>query len=255
MLLVCTPLATAHEFWIEPARFQTAPGARVPLTLRVGQEFVGESIPFLPERFVKFVSVGPDGERAVPGTLGDDPAGQFAASAAGRYSIALVTRPHEVTFDTGEEFENYLIQEGLERNLPLHRARYQAGKKILETYFRCAKTLIRVGPAPGMPPDRTLGLPLELVAEQLPDMAGRGAHVDLRLDYQGRPLADALVLFMNQAEPRKKFTARTNAEGRVRVTLPRAGVWLANSVHMVKPPFYAKEDWNSLWASLTFEVR
>jgi uncharacterized GH25 family protein len=248
--LVLSPLAAAHEFWIEPDAFQTAPGQHVALTLKVGQEFAGETVPYIPERIVKFVRSAPDGEHTIGGVLGDDPAGQFTATAAGRYSIALVTRPYEVIFDTGEEFESYLHKEGLERNLATHRARYKPGTKILETYFRCAKTLITVGGTSSESPDRALGLPLELVTESL---TGREAR--LRLLYQSRPLEGALVLFLNRAEPKKRFTARTDAEGRVSATLPRAGVWLVNSVHMLKAPFYAREDWNSLWASVTFEVK
>jgi len=36
--------------------------------------------------------------------------------------------------------------------------------------------------------------------------------------------------------------------------LPRPGVWLVKVVHMVPAPKDTGADWESLWASLTFEI-
>ena len=37
------------------------------------------------------------------------------------------------------------------------------------------------------------------------------------------------------------------------LALPKAGVWLVKSVQMVAAPTGVNADWESLWASLTFE--
>jgi uncharacterized GH25 family protein len=47
---------------------------------------------------------------------------------------------------------------------------------------------------------------------------------------------------------------RTDAAGRVRVPLSRSGVWLVKAVHMIPAPAGADADWESIWASLTFEL-
>ena len=99
------------------------------------------------------------------------------------------------------------------------------------------------------------GCRVELVAEALPTRAGSQSPVRLRLNYLGKPLDGALVMFSNKAKPKDKIKLRADAEGRVATVLPQGGVWLATAVHMVPAPFYAKEDWNSLWASLSFELR
>jgi uncharacterized GH25 family protein len=56
---------------------------------------------------------------------------------------------------------------------------------------------------------------------------------------------------MNKMDPGQKLSARTDAEGRVRFRLPQGGMWLVKSVHMIPG---AKADWESYWASLTFEL-
>jgi len=248
LLAVAGP-AVAHDFWIEPQAFQPKPGSAVPLRLFVGQDFKGDSVPYFPQKFERYIVAGPAGTQPIPGVLGDEPAGTVTPAAPGLYVIGLHTKPDSVSFDTPEEFEKYLLKEGLERNLALHRQRQKLGGKIEETYFRCAKSLMAAG-AVGDDADRVLGFPLELVAEANPY---RTRTLRLRLLYQGKPLAGALVVAFNQAEPLAKLKARADDNGRAEFTLPRSGVWLVTSVHMIPASFLSGYDWKSLWASLTFE--
>ncbi|BAV34863.1 hypothetical protein SCL_2586 [Sulfuricaulis limicola] len=248
LLAVAWP-AVAHDFWIEPQAFRPKPGTAVGLRLFVGQEFKGDSVPYFPQKFERYVVAGPAGTQPIPGVLGDEPAGTVTPAAPGLYVIGLHTKPDSVSFDTSEEFEKYLLKEGLERNLALHRQHRKPGRKIEETYFRCAKSLIAAG-AVGDDADHVLGFPLELIAETSPY---RARTLRLRLLYQGKPLSGALVVAFNKAEPLAKLKARTDDNGRVEFSLPHSGVWLVTSVHMIPASFFSGHDWESLWASLTFE--
>lgn len=248
-LSVMTWPAAAHDFWIEPQAFRPKPGTAVGVLLFVGQDFKGESVPYFPQKFERYVIAGPTGTQPIPGVLGDEPAGTVTPATPGLYVVGLHTKPDSVSFDTAEEFERYLLKEGLERNLALHRRRLKLGKRIEETYFRCAKSLIAVGTA-GDEADRVLGFPLELIAETNPYHTHT---LRLRLLYLDKPLSGALVIAFNKAEPLAKLKARTDDNGRVEYILPRSGVWLVTSVHMIPAPFLSGYDWKSLWASLTFE--
>ncbi|MDH3371606.1 MAG: DUF4198 domain-containing protein [Gammaproteobacteria bacterium] len=249
LFLLASPAGWAHDFWIEPQAFQLQPGTKAPLRLFVGQDFKGDSVPYFPQKYERYIAAGSTGTQSILGVLGDDPAGTVMPSTAGIYTIGLHTKPESVSFDTAEEFESYLEKEGLERNLALHRQRFKPGKKIEETYFRCAKSLIKVGTVvTGR--DRVLGFPLELIAETNPYHT---RTLRLRLLYQDRPLSDALVVAFSKTEPTAKLKGRTDVNGRVEFIIPRPGVWLVTSVHMVPAPFLSGFDWKSAWASLTFE--
>ncbi len=247
--LLLAPGAVAHDFWIEPGSFRPAVGAKVPLRLFVGMDFAGEPTVYLPDTFERYAVIGPDGERGISGTLGDDPAGQFTVSRPGPYIVAYRSTRFTVTFDTLAEFEQYLEKEGLERVKTLHAYGAPKGKVIRENYSRSAKSLVIVG-KPGAAADRALGLRLELIAEKNPYTTSR---VPLRLLYEGKPLADALVVAFNKAEPLKKLKARTDKDGRVQLDFNRRGTWLVTSVHMFPAPPKTNADWESVWASLTFE--
>lgn len=249
-LLIIAGPAVAHDFWIEPQAFQIKPGVPVSLRLFVGQDFKGDSVPYFPQKFERYIVSSPSGTQPIPGVLGDEPAGTVTPAVPGLYVIGLHTKPDSVSFDTLEEFEKYLRKEGLERNLALQQRRQKPGKKIEETYFRCAKSLIAANSLPDTAADRALGFPLELIAETNPY---RTPKLRLRLLYQNKALEGALVIAFNKADPYAKLKARTDASGRVEFNLPRSGVWLVTSVHMIPAPFLSRFDWNSLWASLTFE--
>ena len=77
----------------------------------------------------------------------------------------------------------------------------------------------------------------------------------MRLTYESRALAGALVVAINRLNPADMMSARTDAEGRVRFKLRHAGMWLIKGVHMVPAPPDAHAEWASFWASLTFELR
>lgn len=240
--------AQAHDFWIEAEPFRPATGAKVAVHHYVGMDFKGDSVPFIPEQFQRYVYLGPTDEKPVAGIAGDE-TGTVTPSAPGLYVIGLHTKPSEVTFDTAEEFEKYLLKEGLERNLALHNRRKQLHKPIHETYFRCAKSLIAAGNS-SAGADKILGFPLELIAETNPYQT---ATLRLRLLYQGKPLSGALVVAFTKAEPLTKLKARTDAYGKVEFKLPQRGVWLVTSVHMIPAPLLSGYDWKSIWASLSFE--
>jgi hypothetical protein len=246
--------AQAHDFWIEPADFSPKPGTTVPLQLFVGQHFTGNSVLYLPEHFERYVVHSPAGEQPVTGARGDDPAGSIVAS-AGLNVVGYYGKTFEVAFDSLAEFESYLADEGLERNLALAAKRWKLRGGILEIYKRCAKSFIRAGEATGTWSDHVFGFPLELVAETSPYTAGPERKLQLQLLYRGQPLEAALVVAFNKQAPNEKIKLRTGKDGRVTLPLAKDGVWLVTSVHMIPAPLLSRADWESFWASLTFELR
>ena len=260
-MLCATNVATAHDFWIEPATFRPAPGAKTPLTMHVGNDFKGESVIFNAEYFNRYIVAGPDGERKVEGELGDDPAGRVATAKPGIYAAIYDSKKFDVTFDDFNKFQDYLKEEGLERQLAFAKAR--GASKVTEMYSRCAKTLLLVGQASaaastaapaGQSFDRYFKCALELVAENNPYTMKPNGELRLQLLFREKPVEGVLVAAFNKADPTTKLNARTDKDGRVTFALPRNGVWLVKAVHMVVAPRLIRGDWESFWASLTFEM-
>lgn len=250
-LLQAAP-ARAHEFWIEPESFRPVPGAKVPVRLFVGQFFKGNTLPWLDDSFPSFYSADARGMEKFRSVLGDDPAGTLTVRAAGRLWIVARSGYFDLLYEKPGEFDTFLAMEGIDHLVP----RGERGKvPVKEVYSRCAKSLLLAGkPGPGSAPDRSFGLPLELVAETDP-YAGRTREFTVRLLHRGAALPGALVTAFSKAVPGKRVTeARTDAAGRARLTLDGNGVWLLNAVHLVPAQNQRRAQWETLWASLTFEI-
>jgi len=249
--VLSAPALLAHNFWIEPTTFTPALGQRVAVRLRVGAELQGDPVPRDPNLIKRFVAVGPSGEAPVPGVPNTEPAGFEAFAAPGLYTIVYDSGRSPVELDAAK-FETYLKEEGLET---VAAARSRQGKSAAgakEVFSRCAKALIAVG-GPGSGHDRVFGQRIELVAEKNPYTLAGGGELPVRLLYQGKPLAGALVMALQRGRA-GKVTARSDARGRVTLKLDRPGFWLIKAVHMIPAPADAGADWESLWASLTFAL-
>lgn len=252
LLLAAGPLA-AHDFWIQPSTFHPAPGQRVAVHLRVGDDFPGDPVPRMPERIERFVLIDPAGVAAdLAGVPGTDPAGFALVPKPGRTLLVYDSDNASVTLEA-EKFEKYLADQGLERILELRRKKGQSQEPGREVYSRCSKALLKVGDGPAAGFDRLAGLPLELVPESDPYALNGGGELPVRLLYQGKPLSGALVE-ARQPGRTGKIAGRTDAQGRITLRLPAGGFWLVRSLHMIKAPAGTNADWESFWASLTFEV-
>lgn len=252
MALACAP-ANSHEFWIEPSTFIREGGGPVGVRLCIGEGFEGWSMGRNNRRVETFIASGPDGVRAVVGLDGADPAGAVRLIAPGTHVIAYGSN-RAFTELPAAEFEQYLAEKGLDQ-IGAQRARQKSGNaKVHEAYSRHAKTLVQLGTRGDEVVDRAVGLRLELVAAPgLMRAPGRDPR-SFQLLYDGKPLSGVLVVAFRPGTADAELKVRTGADGRALFRLPAAGMWRIAAVHMIPAPAGMAAEWESLWASLTFEL-
>lgn len=244
VLLWASSLA-AHDFWIEPASFRPDAGAGVALHLRVGENFAGDAVGRNPELIERFALVTAAGEASIAGREGEDPAGAVRVDAPG--VVVYRSRGSVLELDRAK-FERFASEEGVEW---LHGERARRGEAEApwrESFSRCAKALLGADAAPIF--TKRVGLRLELIPERAPSK-----RLPVRLEFEGKPLAGALVVAINATDPATRIERRSDKRGRVVLPLLRGGTWLVKAVHVVRAPAGADADWDSLWASLTFALR
>jgi hypothetical protein len=239
----------AHDFWIEPATFHPAPGATVAVTLRVGQNAGGDTVPRWSGGIAQFFVRQAGRDEPIGGLERIDPAGWLRADGQFTAVIAYRSRPSYIEMAPAA-FEDYLRQEGLDRIVASRTELGERAKKGREYFSRDAKALL-TGARPSPAVTQPVGLEYEIVPDQDPTVHA-GAFRGHAL-YEGRPLQGALVVAILKSDPSVRMAARTGGQGSFAFALPRSGVWLIKSVHMVRAWFFSAADWESLWASLTFE--
>lgn len=243
--------ASAHDFWIEPSTFHPAVGDRVTAALRVGQKLAGDPLPNIPPLIDRFVLRSSTGERPVVGRPGADPAGIAFIAEGGLHWIGYQSNPYPVALE-GPKFEDYLRDEGLEWIIDARKKSGQSAAPGRERFYRCAKALLDTPGAAAF--DGPLGFTLELVPRKNPYAMKTAGELPLALTFRGKAIANVLVVAMSKTDPEKAVRARTDAKGRVTLPLAHAGFWLIKAVHMEAAPAEAGADWESWWASITFEL-
>jgi uncharacterized GH25 family protein len=240
--------ARAHDLWIEPSTFRPTAGAPVAVGLRVGQNFLGDPVPRISRAIERFTLRQGGGEQPIVGIENNDPAGWLRTDGGATAMIVYCSEAFFIELPA-EKFEDYLRQEGLDRVIAQRNARGEHAKPGREYFSRYAKALL-TGERSSAEVTQPLGLAYEIVPEA--DPTGGAAPLRGRVLYGGKPLADVLVVAIWRDDPSVRLTAHSDTRGAFSFDLPRAGVWLVKSVHMVRTWFFSRADWESLWASLTF---
>ena len=261
-------VAHAHDFWIEPSTFRPAVGQLVSTSLRVGQEFAGDPIPRSAQLIDTFTIREGSKEKEVVGFENRDPAGFVRVEQPGLAIIGYRSKANPLELDAAK-FEEFLKNEGLERISALRAQRHETAKPDRERFYRFAKTILETRlpvtgdqvagqsratgnrqPATDARFDQPFGYRFEIVPETNPCAA---TPLRVRLLFEGKPLAGALVTAMRRDDAAARLRVRSDKAGRVTLDLPKNGVWLIKSVQMVPAPAGTNADWESMWASLTFE--
>ena len=247
--------AVAHDFWVQPGRFQASTGEALPVTLQVGHGPQRQRSPIPLRRIVRFFAAGPDG------TLTDLRAGLHPGSAddatlrlpgTGTYVVALQTDDAAQSHLPALRFNDYLQAEGLTPAIEARRRARRGEADGSERYSRIAKALVRTGGGDGAA-TRPLGLALEITPEADPYGPRRAQGLPVRVLYAGRPLAGALVKLTDLAHDAQPLeTRRTDAAGRAVFTWPDHGDWLLNVV-WTRPLARTEEvDFETVFSSLSF---
>mgnify|MGYP001544432886 CR=1 FL=1 len=250
-LMLLTPLASAHEFWLVPHDAVTGVDQQVVFELRIGPTWPGVQSPRLKNLVDWFKAVDAQGMRTVDGRDGALSVGHLHTRAPGATVVAMRTHPTRISL-SASEFNQYLEDEGLKNVLALRKRYDLMQTQGREQYSRCAKSIVLVdGRSEGF--DKVMDLPLEFVAHTDPLKFQSREKFQLQVLLHGEPLADTLVKAQLKSDPVKEVTVVSDAQGRVALPLTDPGLWLFSTVHM-EPSGEDGVDWESLWASLTVNI-
>ncbi len=260
-LLLAAPLrARAHDFWIEPASHRPAAGSVLAARLFIGHASEPEAYVNNPKHIAEFLLVGQGGRQAVVGKPGEDPAGMVRVEAEGTYVLAYRSNPSVIELEAGK-FDAYLREKGLAKPLAEREARGESDKPGSESYFRCAKALVRTQGAPAGAADLAVGMPLEFVLTSDPyaGASGSEAAVSARLLLRDSPLQGALVTLerldaAQSGDAQPVPSAATDARGEVAFQATAGGRYKLVAVHMERAPEGSPQVWQSIWAALTLET-
>jgi uncharacterized GH25 family protein len=250
----------AHDFWVQPNEYWLRMDAVVSMTLQVGHGPFRQRSPIPLSRIVRFAAIAPDGAPIdLRGNLhlgGNTADADLQFRAPGAYVLVLETDDRAQSHLPAIRFNDYLKVEGLTAALAQRERTHRMDADGSENYSRRAKSIVQVG-LPGAASQaqvtRPLGLPLEIVPEVSPYSQPRPANFPVRVIYEGRPLAGALLKLTNLAQDATPLeTHLTDQAGRATFTMPSRGTWLLNVIWTKGLPISRETDFETVFASLSF---
>jgi len=259
-LLLVASLLWAHDLFFKLDTYFLEPhtGVRIPVfngTFAKSEGFVA------PGRLADVSVVSPQGRTRLSAATvwGRGPDSTSLVSielgAPGTYVVGASTRTREIDL-RGEDFNAYLAEDGIPDVLEARRRDNELGKPARERYSKHVKAVFQVGEARSEGFAVELGYPAEIVALENPYARGRGATLRVRCLVDGRPVGNQMVLWGGErgGHALTQRSTRTDANGVAEVTLDSAARWYVKFVHMVRAT-QPGLDYESKWATLTFEIR
>jgi uncharacterized GH25 family protein len=250
--------AQAHEFWIQPHKYRLEDGNRIVADVRVGMDFGGNALAFIPNQINAFNITDADGTHKVEGRIGDIPSVNIIPTADGRQILNLFSTSSKLTWDEFQKFDDFVNLHGMGWVLERHAERGLPETGFKEAYTRFVKSLVAVGNGAGA--DHFTGMFFELVAGRNPYTDDMSAGMPITVLFKGEPLPDKQVdLFYRDFNgDLTRLSVQSDANGLAIIPNIGDGEYMVNVVHMIEP---FPEDqastgisWHSLWGSITFAI-
>ena len=240
--------SSAHELWLEPENFITQPNSKLNTHIKVGQKFRGDKFPYLRSETKRLDLFLDQKSITLKPRDGDYPAIQSPLKESGLHILSYESVPEKVDYKNFEVFKSFLQDEGLWKRWSKENPDF-INSDIKETYTRYAKSLIQVGAKSGE--DFNTGLLFELIALNNPYKNTN--EVEVLLLYDGKPNPNSQITTFHKNRNLTKITkTKTDSSGKATISIKNTGLFLLSSVYFKKSDI-KNADWQSLWASLTFQ--
>ncbi|MEP6535726.1 MAG: DUF4198 domain-containing protein [Bryobacteraceae bacterium] len=257
LLFVAAAAASGHDMYIMPGNFRPAMGSTIPVGFHVGDSFPDSEVNGRLDRLnnprliwrggsAPFRNLRVDGKRNV---------GDVVVGGSGALIAAVHTAPSLIDLEP-KKFEEYLHEEGLTEVLAWRAKHGESVKPGKERYSKYAKAILLSGNPNGFA-DHAVGLLLEILPEADPHKIKAGGVLPIRVLFRGKPAANLQIesAWAGAKGGKTKIVGRTAADGRLKVPLAEAGKWRIHTIQMERCAEPAVADWESFWASMTFELR
>ncbi|CAN5140802.1 hypothetical protein BH23GEM2_BH23GEM2_05880 [soil metagenome] len=252
--------AGAHDLFLTLNSFFLAPSTTARVSVMNGTFSTSDGA-VSRERLRDLSVVAAGGRRELDRSLWDSADAKLAVvhvplTDAGTYVIGASLLPREITLE-GSVFNGYLEEEGILPILERRRERGELDSAARERYAKHVKALLQVGTGHSDDYAVVLGYPAELVPVENPYSLRRGARLRVRALVEGQPVAGQVVIAGGRTASGARIAPRrsvTDSAGVAVVRLAPAGRWYVKFIHM-EPVTSDSLDYESKWATLTFEVR
>ena len=186
IIVFATATLAAHDFWLVPQVFRINPGDSVIISANTGMDFPNSLGAVTPDRVNQFILVGKSIKKNITDlkVQGNSLVTEYTFKEPGTYVVGVALKPREIKL-TAEEFNEYLLHDGLPNIYELRKKEGILDEDAVEHYSKYPKTIIQVGNKLDEAPIKPLGLPVEIVPEVNPYDLKLGDDLEVTV-FQGK---------------------------------------------------------------------
>lgn len=280
VFLCLCPLVQAHTLFLKMDTFFIDPESPAEIHL-VNGTFDRSENTISRDRMTDVSFIDPEGNRYHLGKSlwrddGQETVLDFETSVPGTYVFGVSTNLSMIDL-TAAEFNEYLEHDGVRDTLEARKREGRLGEDSTERYSKHVKAIIQSGGRLSPNFSSELGYPVEIVPLQNPCAMSEGDIFRARVLKNGKPLAGQLVYAAyegftppdDHSQPHghdhsgmvedhdghgEPVETRSDQDGIIEFMLSGTGRWYVRFINMVEidePGI----DYESSWATLTFEVK
>jgi uncharacterized GH25 family protein len=253
-LLGTATLVAAHETWLLPSSMRVATGRTVALDITSGMAFPANQLPIAPQRVVRAEVriAGKVESLRTPRATRRSLRYSWTPSRPGVATISVALAPRSLELEP-KLIEEYLAEINADSVIRAQWESVPAPRRWREMYTKSATSFVRVGRfGPDSSWQSPVGLDFEIVPEADPTALSAGDELPIRVLLHGAPIVGFPVASRREGTATATFV-KTDASGRARIALPRAGRWLlfGTKLRRVHEP---KLEWRSDFVTTTIGV-
>jgi uncharacterized GH25 family protein len=253
LIVLFSSAASAHYTFVMPEKFRVSQGETVKIGFHSADGFPDSSA--IGKRFQETALYTSSGRTEITGLVeeGKRLVANITVPASG-HIVATVVNASAMENMKAESFTKYLKEEGLTSIVDDRAKAGESDKPARERYTMYAKSIMLAG-APNNDYKRIVGTPIEIVPEMDPYAMKAGQLLPVRVLFKGTAAKNLEMMATSTAMTpvKAKSIGRTDADGRINVPVT-SGMWRLHTILMERSS-QPDTDWESHWATLTFEVR
>jgi hypothetical protein len=257
LTLVLLPALGAHDLYLLPSAFRVDKGASLGIAFHNGDSFPESEVAPLLARLRDAHVTGQAGTAPVTNLriVGKETIGEARIPGSGNLLVSVSTVPNFLSL-APDKFLEYLKEESLTDVIAWREKHGETSKPSRERYTKFAKSLVQSGASDDFY-RHSLDFPIEIIPFADPSTVHAGGTLPVQVMLRGKPAAGIPVesAWTSQGKSKTTLIGRTGADGRISVPIAQPGRFRLHSLHMERCAEPAVADWESLWASLTFEIR
>lgn len=262
LLLVVMSAASlaAHDLFLKLESYFVRPASRVRIHVLNGTFSASENS-ITRDRVRDLSVVAPEGivrlDTTVWSDRGDTSVLTIQLGAPGTYVVGASIHPRELRLEA-KDFNEYLASDGVPDVLASRKASGELAKPARERYSKHVKAVLQAGEPRTDAFATALAYPAELVPLENPYRLKVGETLRVRALVDGAPIAGQLVIAGGRNSSGARITqasTRTDSSGVAGIRLRSAGLWYVKFIRMVRSQADTTIDYESKWATLTFQIR